>query len=216
MNPLLLILNPRDIRECVESIAALDIDKAWLTGYSEYGLISVIADLIDETDYSHYLVLSDDAIASQHALEAVLELLWNHPVATGFSNLDCVEPWVNLAKTPLIGRNPGAGAYNLYQWAEVLGYPSPVVPTYFAGMCLTGMSRELWQQFPFDCYNGDPGNASDFSLCLRLQDAEIPIVAAREGFVYHVKELWSKPDQEERKKLLIGKIPASVRIERCD
>ena len=203
MNPLLIILNPRRISECLDSLAALDIPKAYLTGYTERGLVDPFNGVIKTTDYSHYLVISDDGVVRQDALDAVLDLLSGHPVATGWCNIDSELPTVNLTRSPLTGDAPHPNAYDLYHWATVMGWPSEEVPTFFAGGCLTGMSRELWQRFPFDCY-GELGNGSDFHLCLRLQQAEIPIGAARSGFVYHVKETWNRGDREVRKHLHLG------------
>jgi hypothetical protein len=78
------------------------------------------------------------------------------------------------------------------------------VPTYLAAMCLTGMSHEMWERFAFTTYwDGPPGSASDYMLSRELFDAGVPIVAAREAFVWHVKEEWNRADQEERKRLYI-------------
>jgi len=212
MNPLLVVLNPRNITECMDAFRALDIPKAWMTGYREYDLVVPMADLVNVTDYSHYIVISDDAVVRQPALNAVLALLEDgHPVATGWSNLDCVEAKVNLQRTPLQSPVPLVTGWDLYHFAEVMGYPEPVVPTFFGGMCLTGMSRELWQRFPFNCY-GRPGGGSDYHLCWRLQEAGVPIAAAREGFVFHVKERWAEGDLDPKKRLLVGMVSPSVTI----
>lgn len=214
MNPLLIIFNPRAIPDCMDAFAALDVPRAYLTGYTERGLIEPFARVVAETDYSHYLTIADDGVVRQSALDAVLALLASHPVATGWSNLDATEARVNLTRSPLTMPAPHPNAYDMYHWQEVMGYPSPVVPTYFAGMCLTGMSRDMWLRYPFDVYGDEyeSGHGSDYRLCLQLQQDDIPIVAAREGYVYHVKERWSLPDRAEEKRLLIGKVAPTVTI----
>ncbi len=199
MNPLLVILNPRDIPECIDAFRALNVSKAWLTGFTERELVEQLAEVVESTTYSHYLLVSDDVIVTAGALTAVLDALKAaHPVVTGWCNLGRGEHRVNLTKSPLegfgnTGREPLLRSYDFYEWTEVLAHPSSSVPTFFTGMCLTAMSRRMWQTYPFDCY-GDMGAASDFHLSLRLQDAGVPIVAAKAGFCFHVKDNW--PDAE--------------------
>lgn len=205
--PCLLVMNARQIPDCIASYAALDIPRAMLTGYTERELVPVFADVIASTDYTHYLAVSDDAVVTRDALDAVLDLLERDaaPVATGWSNLDSTLATVNLTRSPLLGDWPVPEAYDFYHWSEVLG-AGPVVPTFMAGMCLTGMSRGMWREFPFACF-GSPeqsGFASDFHLCLRLQEARVPIVAARGGFCFHVKERIGHNDVAEDRRMYIG------------
>lgn len=202
MNPLLFVFNPRRIHECVDSIGRLDVDQCWLTGMREWQLDDHINGVIGETDYTHYLCCSDDGVVPQFALNAVLDALDDgHPVATGYSNLDVADMRVNLTKSPfsVLGESV-ADDYDLYRLPEVLGYPDELVPTFFAGMALTGMTRDMWLDFPFV----SAGSPSDWNLSRRLQDAEVPIVAAKAGFMWHVKELVNVPDQDPRKRLMIG------------
>lgn len=60
-----------------------------------------MARLVEETDYSHYIVVSDDVVATQDALDAVTRLLDRHPVVTGYCNLAEGNELVNLLRTPL-------------------------------------------------------------------------------------------------------------------
>ena len=213
LDPLLLVLNPRRIPASLRSIKKLQIPKAWLTGYTERQLGPVISDLIATTDHTHYLVISDDVIAKQAALDAVLELLAaGHPVATGWCNLDATDPRINLGK--IHGKTPTTEAYTFLRRADLKWLPDPV-PTQFAGMCLTGMTRELWQRFPFGCYgNGaEWGYASDFHLCTRLRDAKIPIVAAKNAGLHHLKETWNTQDVGPGRELLIGRVKPRVRLD---
>lgn len=209
MQPLLLVFNPRDIAECVDSIARLPCDQAWLTGYTEAELEGVIGDIVDQTAYSHYLACSDDGVIPEFALEAVLDALADgHPVVTGYSNLDQNDMRVNLTKRPF--RNTTTSTmedYDLYHLAEVLGWPDPLVPTCFAGFALTGMTRDMWLEYPYRSQNVP----SDFNLSRRLQADGVPIVAPKDGMMWHVKELINHPDTENRKRLLIGEVAAGVR-----
>lgn len=215
MRPLLLVLNPRDIRECVESISRLPVDKAWLRSYTEEELSRVIPEVISEADaaYDYFLIVPDDCVVSPGALAAVLEQAEAHPVVTGFTRLDATHPMVNLTTRPLIGDEPVPGAYDFYSYADVMAHDGPVIDTGFVGFALTGMSRDLWQRFPFRARGcGPTACCSDFDLSVRLRDAGIPMVAATGGYVEHVKITWGERDcgKDPRKRLLIGERPQAI------
>lgn len=215
MRPLLLVLNPRDIRECVESIARLPIDKAWLRSYTEDELTRVIPEVISDADgsYDYFLIVPDDCVVTPGALASVLEQADAHPVVTGFTRLDATHPLVNITTRPLIGDEPVPGAYDFYAYADVMAHDGPTLPTGFVGFALTGMSRELWQRFPFQARGvGSTACCSDFDLSVRLRDAGIPMVAVTGGYVEHVKIRWGERDcgKDPRKRLLIGERPQGV------
>ena len=214
MKPLLVILNPRRIDECIRSFQALDIARAWLTGYTESELEEVFPRVVEDTAYSHYVVVSDDVVATQAALDAVLRLLDQHPVVTGYCNLTEGDKHVNLAPAPLPGPEPTTVGCGWYREDEIASWAADPVPTYFAGMSFTGMSREMWRRFPFRAVGSGSGCCSDWHNSWRLADAGIPIVAPKEGWIRHLKRPWSDPDLDNPQKLLlIGQIKPEVRLE---
>jgi GT2 family glycosyltransferase len=216
VRPLLLVLNPRDIRECVESISRLPVDKAWLRSYTEAELAEVLPEFVRTApaEYDYFLCVSDDCVVQPAALAAVLELAERHEVVTGYTRLDATSPFVNITKRDLAGDTPVAGAYDFYTYADVAAADGPEVFTGFVGFALTGMSRELWERFPFRPFGGGPtACASDFSLSIRLRDAGVPMVAATGGYVEHVKQVWNQRDTDPRKRLLIGERPAEIIIQ---
>ncbi len=191
----LVVLNARDIDVCKRSLQELPIQKVWLTGYTEAEIANdVFASVLREQEFDRVYVVADDVIVRPYALEAVRSLLDDgHPVATGYSQRSHTDWEVNITSGPLNGRAPVEGAYDFVRYADVVSSPDPTIPTWFAGMSVTGMSGEMWRRFPFGCYQdaGSPnGYASDFHLSLRLQDAGVPIVCAREGFAYHWRHEW--------------------------
>lgn len=154
--------------------------------------------------YDRLILISDDGVVRQHALDAVQQLLDEFPVVTGYSNLDAATELVNLSRAPL-----GLQADSLYTLGEVMCWPERAVPTTFCGFALTGMRRELWERYPWVASGG-----ADFMLSKRLAADGVPIVAARDAFVWHVKETWNRPDQDPRKGLLVGVEPAAIDLER--
>lgn len=210
MRDLLLVLNPREIEECLASIRELPIDKLWIRRLREHDIQERWPEILElASDYDRLTMIADDAIVRSHALEAVLSLHAEHPVVTGYSNLSLTDYRVNLTKTPL-GDVPGEDAYNLYDLSEVMAWSEPTLPTFLTGYTLLCMSHAMWQRFPFEVYGDWPGWASDFHVSKRLTREGVPIVAAREGFCFHTKEKWNHRDVG-RRELVNG--PAELELE---
>lgn len=210
MSDLLVVLNPRNIPECMKALDELPIDKLYLRGWTERAIADGAWKLVMDRKVDWLWVTSDDVIIRPPALKAVRTLSKQHPVVTGYAQRSHTEWIVNLTDAPLSQSFPDPTSYSFRSFAEVVSYPDPVVPTWFTGMSLTGMSLEMWKQFPFDCYE-NPGYASDFHLSWRLQKAAIPIVAAREGFCYHWRHDWvntndprDETPQVGRQELVLG------------
>lgn len=216
MRPVLAVLHPRRIPSVIEALLGVDVPKAWISGYTEYQIQQAAwPDLMRQVQakgYTHMLVVSDDAIVSQDAVDAVLALLEDgHPVASGYSNLDNERDLVNLTHDRL-PEQPAVDAYRMLTAGEVAEGPE-LIETFFSGMTLTAMSLDMWREYPFRVYGGSPGYCSDHHLCYRLQEAGVPIVASKAAFVHHLKPSWLEVDKVEAHKLLIGEIPARVIVE---
>lgn len=216
IDPILFVMNPRHIDECVASLAALDIRRAWLQNWTEWQLQDVIRDLVADPDlaFSHMILCADDVVVTQGAIDAVIAHADDHDVVTGYCRLDSGHPLVNITRRPLMGSIPSAGAYDFWSYADAAAYPDPVIPTGFVGFALTCMSRDMWTRFPFGAFGAATQSwSSDFHLSMRLRDAGVPMVAARAAYVEHVKERWNQLDTEPRKSLRIGTHPPAVVVE---
>lgn len=182
-----------------------------MVAWSEPQLEDAIPQALEQApDADPIVFLSDDTVPTQAALDAVLDLQASDPsrVATGFCNLDAASEFVNVTRRPFNRRRSTAEAYSFYLRDELARRRAPV-RTWFTGFCLTAMSRDLYSYFPFQ----SRGRPSDFDLSLRLQDADVPIVASPEAFVWHVKERWNLPDQATEKRVLVGEIAAEIRVD---
>jgi GT2 family glycosyltransferase len=212
-DPVLAIMNPRNITECVHAFERLDVRRAWLSRYTEAELRSVIASIVDDEaiPFSHLAIVADDCIVEQDALDAVFELARSQKVATGYCRLASGHPRVNVTRRPVIGDTPSPGAYDFYKLDEVRSWPREAVPTGFVGFAITVMPREMWRRFPFGVFAPEAGgHASDFHLSARLRDAGVPMRAAREGYIEHVKTEWNMRDHAPGRELLVGREPARV------
>lgn len=212
MNPVVVITQVREIPECVRSWEKLATPVAYLRGYPMIDLPPVMQQFVDITDYDPILMCADDCVISQYAVDAVLELLEDgHPVVTGWCRLDRNHPLVNLSTLPLTDETPGPDSYAFPPINDVLSHPESAYPTHFVGMSLTGMSRDMWQRFPLDAYSHrGQAWASDYHLSRRLAAEGVPMVAARDGYVEHVKERWNEGDIDPRKRILIGSMDQEI------
>jgi len=115
-DPLLAVMNPRRIPECMASLEALPIRRAWLQRYTEWELQSVIASIVEDEaiHFTHLGLVSDDVIVSPEALAAVLDVARVHDVATGYCRLDSTHPLVNVTKRPVTFTEPSVEAYHFY------------------------------------------------------------------------------------------------------
>jgi hypothetical protein len=212
MNPALVVLNPRNIPPVLEAISAAPIPKLWLTGWTEAELADgVFAFAAEKFGFSHLIVISDDCEPLPGSVERVCEALVSFSAVTGWCRVDERSTTVNLCREPLRGDQPLPDAYSFMDAAEV---PDGIFTTHFTGMSLTGMSVEMWRQFPFGVFAPEKnGWASDFHLSIRLRDAGIPIMGVKAAECVHHRVDWLKPDRSPGRELLIGKVPRSVRVE---
>lgn len=217
MKPLLVVLNPRDIAECKESISELDCDLLWASYMTEAEAARKInAAVAENPTYDAIGIIADDCIVSQEALDAVLDDLEEAEAVTGWCRLDRTHPLANVTKGPMKLRHPGIDAYGpWYQARELIEHEGERIPTGFMGFALTFLTRELWDRFPMQPMAADgKGFASDFSLSLRLQEAGVPMWVTCCSQVTHVKERWGwewTPDTDPRKRLLIGEREPHIR-----
>jgi hypothetical protein len=207
---LLLVLNPRRIEECLASYRGLEIDRLWIRNMGTIAIEEAWPEIMSMTaGYERLLLVSDDAIVRQPAVDAVLDLMDSHPVANGYANLDVRDMRVTINKAP-IGEISVAHDYDFWTLGEALASPEPQMETSVLCFALTGMSRDMWIRFPFQTELG-----SDFGLSKRLTEAEIPMMVAREGFIWHTKETWNYPDEAPSRRLLVDVEPPGLELERA-
>jgi hypothetical protein len=215
MSDLLIILNPRRIEECLSAFRALPIDKLWIRNMTEYQIAGCWPEILERSKgYDRLIVQSDDGIVRPHALAEIIRLLDEHPVVTGYSNLSSTDFRVNITRSPQ-AETIGTSAYDLYTLPEVMEAQADTLPTFLVALCITGMAHEMWGHFPFRTYFDEPpGNGSDFCLSRDLHAAGVPMVAARDAFVWHVKERWNTADLDPRKRLYLHE-PSELVLEKA-
>ena len=211
MRDVLIVLNPRRIPDALEAIEALDIDRLWVRNLWMFEIEARWGE-IEETisEYEWAWILCDDVIPTQEALEAVRELAEEgFPVVTGYCNLDATDERVMVTRAPL-GPRSKVSAYDFYTLEEMQAGPR-VRATTFLNYCLSGMSVEMWRQYPLQ--NEPEGNAADFNQSRRLAEDGIEMVTHRDAFCWHLKERWNQPNRDPQKRLLMGSEPSAIELE---
>jgi hypothetical protein len=231
----LMIMNPREIPECLNAFRSLNgVSKAWFKGYTELQLVPVIKKFIDETDYDYYIMSSDDLVPTQKALDAVIGNLHPSFCVTGWS---CVAPNSDIVNIRL---KPDKHLNLMYVVAWTFGKVIPdfmkhrllnmtkdrVMPniaskirnempdvfrTYFVGFSFTAMSRELWIKYPFRVYSGAAfwvnKAGSDISLSNRLYNAGVPMYCVKNAEVLHLRSMAN---------FIVGKVTPEVIVQKYD
>lgn len=216
MNVALIVLKPRRIEVTEQALAELpdDLTVIELVGYTEGELAAgVFAQALNLYPHDYYLVASDDLIVRWAAVQAVIPKLSPDWCTTGYCQFTHTDWRVNVTRRPLVGDTPSHASYDFLSFHEMVSGPA-TRRTWFAGMSLTGMSVEMWQEFPFDCFTDEHGRgyASDFHLSKRLQAADVPVQAVRDGFAYHWRHEQAHTNDPRDDRLAIGQVEPEIRL----
>lgn len=234
----LMVMNARDIPECILSLKALKIDKVWFRGFTEKQLEKEIDRFIRSTGYSHYIIVSDDVIVTQQALDNLLVNQSAGPVVTGWCNIFPGQPMVNLElesatpensfyirwrdripkwAVPLVKR---LYLYRPVNWLlmkpinshfpkiEKIWEQPPIFRTYFVGWALTSITRELWLKYGFKFPEMGTQRAGHGSDRAMSDDLENDGVVALCARDSFIYHLASV------RNFIVGKVPPSVIFER--
>lgn len=148
MKSCLMVMNARAIPECILSLKALKIDKAWFRGFTEAQLEEQITAFVKTTDYDRYILVSDDVIATQQALDNLLSLQGAGPVVTGWCNIFPGQILANLVLKP-IANEQGSAYYRVRQilpkWLV-----KPLKQLYAVGLIKAPVDAMLYRHFPIE------------------------------------------------------------------
>jgi len=201
-NPCLLVMQPRNIRPAIESYKkSFDIPMVFFKAFTEPQVTLQLNKYIREHDYTHYIIIGDDAIVTRQAADTVLYYTENeeYEVFTGWMNMHInkdgtfsKESTVNHNIVKCLDLNDGPTREEYGEWITMEKMrslePCPIRTTY-ANFALTGMSKEMWERFPISCW--PRGNSSDHHLSLRLQDEGIKVWTHPNAFIRHLRRGWS-------------------------
>lgn len=141
-----MIMNARAIEECLLSLKALKIDKVWFRGFTETQLEDQITAFVSSSDYDRYILVSDDVIATQQALDNLLSLQSAGPVVTGWCNIFPGKTLANLVLKPI--STESSSFYYRARDKLPKAIVKPLKKLYTAGLIKAPVNYLLTRHFP--------------------------------------------------------------------
>jgi hypothetical protein len=197
INPLVCILQPRDIPQFTDSVKSeLQIaDKYWIK-YHVQGLAydKMREIFLKHTEYSHLVILPDDLIITKEAYARIYDDLTrnDYSVISGWCNLDRDNPTLsNICIDDLPPNPPHLGKLTDYKFATMQELTDlrkkfgwQVIEVKYAGFPLTFIRRDVVEQIPF---REDDGCCPDSLFAIDLHDKKIPQFVDLGAKMYHMK-----------------------------
>ena len=219
MNPVLMIMQPRIIPPAITSIREnWNKPRVLFKAFTEPQVVNEMNRFVRESDYSHYIVISDDAICYKRAFDNVLANAPKYDVFTGWCNMemygDKISSHSNVSfhALPLIDENASLvrPLYDDYPpWAsvdEVLSKEGNF-QTAIASFATSCFTRDILLKYPLGVWEN--GKASDHHISYRLQKDRIPIWTSRDVFVRHLRQ-GRESYLKNTKAWLVGNVPSQI------
>jgi hypothetical protein len=159
LKTLLVIFQFRELSPFLESVKDLKIDKLWVKFYSQREAYNLARDeFLKRTEYSHFLLLTDDVIVHQSDIDTLVADAQYTDVVSGWfnQNLTTHKNDSNISRTPPPDP-PFKAMYSDYQflpisWIECYLRILPdtvMLPVLHQGTALTMISRVVIERVPF-------------------------------------------------------------------
>ena len=219
MNPVLMIMQPRIIPPAITSMREnWNLPRVWFKAFTEPQVVNEMNRFVRESDYSHYIVISDDAICYKRAFDNVLANAPKYDVFTGWCNMemygDKISSHSNVSfhALPLIDENASLvrPLYDDYPpWAsvdEVLSKEGNF-QTAIASFATSCFTRDILLKYPLGVWEN--GKASDHYISYKLQKDRIPIWTSRDVFVRHLRQ-GRESYLKNTKAWLVGNVPSQI------
>jgi hypothetical protein len=200
----LMVMSIRDFKSVVDSNNSLDCEKIIFRGYTEYELCPLINNFIKESNFKYYFICSDDCVMSKQNFDLLKFNLQFFPIVSGWgivrqnnnqttisntgtiTNLFCKIPqvtWTNYDSNKVLGP---IGVY--YDTHEINKLPN-FIKSGFTGWFYTGMSKKLWEEYPFQVCEY-PSASSDMNFSLRvLKDGKYDQTIVKKARGIHISNL---------------------------
>ena len=195
-----------------------NLPRVWFKAFTEPQVVNEMNRFVRESDYSHYIVISDDAICYKRAFDNVLANAPKYDVFTGWCNMemygDKISSHSNVSfhALPLIDENASLvrPLYDDYPpWAsvdEVLSKEGNF-QTAIASFATSCFTRDILLKYPLGVWEN--GKASDHHISYRLQKDRIPIWTSRDVFVRHLRQ-GRESYLKNTKAWLVGNVPSQI------
>ena len=227
-DPVMMVMQPRFIWESLASLKKnIDIPTAYFRAYTEPQVIKEMNKFINETSYSHYIVMSDDGVVSRKAADTILKYMQDDrlDIFTGWMNMH-LEKDGNYSKISTIPAFPlgevvphgepilvppanlGLGpVWSEYPpWAPIswVMEQKGLIKTNYANFAMSGARREIFLEHPLGIYPSE--TASDHHWSYRLQQAGLQVYTHTDAFIKHLRQGWFP----WKHNWLVGQEPAKI------
>ena len=172
----LMVMSIRDLEPVIKANDELDCEKIYFKGYTEYELVPLINNFINESNFKNYFITSDDAMIGKNKFDLLKYYLQFLPIVSGW----CVVRQNTLETTVINPKkinfiNPFFAWLQVsdlfkasYKTHEIEELPN-IINSGFTGWVFTGASKEIWQQYPFQVYDKEMvGPRSDYNFAIRV------------------------------------------------
>lgn len=195
--PVLMNMQPRMLFNPINSIKqAVQIPRVWFRAFTEPQVCEQMNKFVRETDYTHYIINSDDVIVYKRAIDNVLTNAPYYDVYTGWSNQhfenDKMSALTNVCLgffRDLKGHSPEKEEYPQWELVNDVLSKSFIRQTSNACFSITCFKKQVLLDYPLQTWPNT--NASDHHISMRIQrGAKYTIWTHRDAFCRHLRRGW--------------------------
>lgn len=217
----MIITQPRHIPNAINSIydATPGIPKFFIRGFEEKIACEKMNEIIDNTNYTHYIIGADDIIYNKFTINELIKLseinILNKNYNTFYmavcnmyidqdNNLSKI---INCCTNHLRQSHPDGPLIQDYDFIEYESMPNDrFIQNYFVSYSAMTIPRHILLEFPIKTHNR--GNSADHELSMRLQQrSDIRCLVHKDLFVKHLKRHIIRPLKEN---WLIGNVTPEI------
>lgn len=182
-NTVLIILSVRNIQSIIDNYNSLNCEKIWFKGFTEYELVTHINNFIQNSNFDHYFITSDDLYLHYDKFEQLKFQLQFYPIISGWTvqrqnttNTTIINP-INFDKlifnkldNIISSQLYWTFAPNFLQFAykthQIAALPN-IIESAFTGWAFTGMHRKIWIEYPYNVFSTNNAS-SDLNFSQRI------------------------------------------------
>lgn len=192
----LIVLSVRDIKSVKDCINKLPCEKIWFRGYSEHDLAPMINEFVLNSNFENYFIAPDDLIIRPYQFNILLDGLNRYKIVTGWGMIRQNTNYTTATRPTNFLNNTifkhlswvvelaNSNYTSSYKTYEINSLPDEF-ETAFTGWFYTGMKRDIFLEYPYQCLN-PPIASSDLIFSRRvLADGKYKQMCFKKAAVVH-------------------------------
>ncbi len=210
INPLVVIFQPREIKQCLEAASTLPCDRLYMRFIpQEEAYFRSREFFLDHKEYTHFVILPDDLVATREAFDYLKQDAEKFDIVAGWCNntsggskYDYLDTDISINHVSL--KEPHTNTYEDMIFASIYTlertYPH-ILQARFSGFALQFIARQIIAYIPF---RADFGCCVDTCFAIDLLARNIPQYVDTRCRMLHIR---TKPDI-----LQVGKREGSMEL----